>query len=253
MNRNKPSIKNILVLIILIGVIPFSYFHSGEIYTFYMKTYYEKVSGQSLEQLTQRGEEMYRNKDYSGLMEYLKTLVILYPDNKELKKLEGLALIKLGQGRIGTDIILSFSNNNKIPEKTLVETVNSLYELKDYKDIVMIMKKNDPGENATLLHHYGISLAKVGNYRAALPALNRTLAKGSADREVYLYIGMAYHRTDETRRALPYLERARAMDVNDSETAGILVDVYRKLGMYKDAEKILRRMKNKNFRSTTSP
>jgi pentatricopeptide repeat protein len=253
MNRNKPGIKNILVLIILIGVIPFSYFHSSEIYTFYMKTYYEIFSGKNLEQLIQKGEEMYRNKDYSGLMEYLNSLATLYPDNKELKKLEGLTLIKLGQGRVGTDIILSIAKGKISPEKTLLETVNSLYELKDYKDIILIMKKNDPGENATLLHHYGISLAKVGNFKAALPALNRTLAQGSTDREVYRYTGMAYHKTDQTRRALPYLKRALAMDENDSETAGSLVDAYRKLGRYKDAEKILRRMKTKNFRSTTSP
>jgi tetratricopeptide (TPR) repeat protein len=240
--RKKPSIKNVLVLIILIGVLPYSYFHSAKIYAFYMRTYYERILGQNVEQLTRKGEEMYGNKDYPELMNYLTTLVGIYPENMELRRLEGLTQIKLGQSKIGTDTILSSAGGKKIPEKTLIDAVNSLYELKDYRDIVMIMKKNDPGEHKGLLRHYGISLAKIGDFRAALPVLKRALAQGGADREVYLQLGMAYNSLNEPRMAIPYLERSREMEANDPDAAASLAQAYRKLGRYKDAEKILRKM-----------
>lgn len=242
MRRKRASIKNVLIFIIIVGTIPVSYFYSRKIYSFYMRSYYEKIRGQSIGQLVRKGREMYDNKQYALLSEYLKTLVIVYPDNKELKILEGLTYIKLGRGDIGSDIILSATNGEKLPEPVLEETIRTLYDLKQYKDIIMTMKKNNAAGSPGLLYYYGTSLLNTGNYKAAIPVLQQALQKGRAGYETYLNIGIAYSKINEPRAALPFLERARAMN-NNRDTAGALADTYWRLGRYKDAEKILSKMK----------
>ncbi len=240
--RKRPSIKKALLLIILIGVVPYSYFNSSRIYAFYMKVYYERILGQSVEQLVRAGEKMYHSKEYSELSAYLDTLVRIYPENMALRRLEGLTQIKLGQGRIGTDTLLSSAVGKRLPEETLMEASSSLYELKDYRDIVMILKRNEPGNNKNLLRYYGISLVKVGQNRPSLPVLQRAIAQGAADHATYLHIGIAHNNLGDPRAAIPYLERSRGLDDNDPVTADQLAQAYVKLGRYKDAERILRRI-----------
>jgi tetratricopeptide (TPR) repeat protein len=241
MKKRKSDKTRVLVIIIIIGVALYSYFHSREIYTFYMRTYYEKILGQSPGQLIKKGQELYDNKEYSKLKDYLETPVIVYPDSRELKILEGLAYIKLGQGEIGSDIILSTVDGVKLPVKILEELVTSLYQLKQYKDIIMVFKTNDPAQTVILLGYYGISLVKTEKYKKAIPVLKQVVAKGGAGHEIYLNLGTAYLKIEDARTALPYLERAMAMNRTDPDTARYLAEAYRKLGRQKDWEKIMPR------------
>jgi tetratricopeptide (TPR) repeat protein len=238
MIRKKPSIGKALVVIILAGVIPISYFYSGRIYSFYMRTYYEKIRGQSIKETVRKGRALYDRKKYDELKNYLKPIVIVYPSNRDLKILEGLADIKLGRGDLGTDIILSATHGEQLSGQVLVETVRALYNLKQYKDVIRTMKKNEAAGNPVLLYYYGASLANMGNYKAAVPVLKGAIAQGETGYYVYLEIGIAYSKMNKTRAALPYLERAYRENHNKN-TAGALADAYWKSGRYRDAEKIL--------------
>jgi tetratricopeptide (TPR) repeat protein len=238
MIRKKPSVGKALIVIILAGVVPISYFYSHRVYSFYMRTYYEKIRGQSLQGMVRKGWALYDRKKYAELRDYLEPLVIVYPSSRDLKILEGLVDIKQGRGDLGTDIILSVTHGQQLSGTVLEETIRTLYSLKQYKDVIMTMKKNDAAGNPALIYYYGASLVNTGNYNAAVPLLKEAIARGDSGYDVYLETGIAYSKMNQTRAALPYLERAYRLNPN-RDTAGALADAYWKSGRYKDAEKIL--------------
>ena len=243
MPKKRVNIKNYLIFIMLVGAAVLSYFYSGDVYTYYMRTYYEKIRGQSIEQRLQKAREMYDNHDYEKLRDELKTLTMVYPENRELKKLEGLTLIKLGELRMGAELILSASEGERMPEKLLEETVSALFEKKMYRDIIIIFKKNSPGTNPNLLFWYGVSLYETGGYARAVGYLKQALNEGKADYEIYHYIGLAFEKSGDTRASLPYLEHARNMNADDPDVGMSLANAYRKLGRYNDAAKIMRKIR----------
>jgi tetratricopeptide (TPR) repeat protein len=240
MAKKRINLKNYIVFLILVmaGVLP--YFYSREIYGFYMKVYYETILGQSMEEQLRAAEKLYEEHEYTRLKNYLKDRVVAYPENNEFKKLDGLALIKLGNPRKGTDMIITASDGGQMPEKLLEETVNSLGEQKMYRDIIIVFKKNEAGRNPNLLYWYGIALYETGDYTRALANLKRAVDGGRTDYRAYLYLGKAYYRTGDARAALPCLERSSDMIGDDPEAAMALAQTLRKLGRYAEAEKTMR-------------
>jgi tetratricopeptide (TPR) repeat protein len=243
MPSQQVSIKKYLIPIMVLGAAALSYFYSGDVYSWYMRTYYEKVQGQSIEQQINKAREMYQNHEYEKLRDKLERLTVVYPENIELKKLEGLTLIKLGRRREGAEIILSAFEGGRMPEKLLESTVNALFEEKMHRDILIVFKKNNPGGNSNLLYWYGISLYETGGYARSAEYMKKALDRGKTGYEVYHYIGMALEKSGNTRASLPYLERARSLNRDDPDVAFSLANAYRKLGRFKDAAKIMRNIK----------
>jgi tetratricopeptide (TPR) repeat protein len=243
MPEKRINLKNYLIFIILVGAVVLSYFYSGDVYSYYMRYYYEKIRGQSTEQQLQKAREMYDNHDYEKLRDELKTLTMVYPDNRELKKLEGLTLIKLGEPGKGAELILAASDGERMPEKLLEETVSALFEKKMYRDIIINFKKNSPGGNPNLLFRYGVSLYETGDYERAVGCLKRALNGGKTDYEIYHYLGLAFEKSGDTRASLPYLEHARNMNADDPDVGLSLANAYRKLGRYNEAAKIMRKIR----------
>jgi tetratricopeptide (TPR) repeat protein len=239
----RASIKSYLIPIMILGAAALSYFYSGDVYAWYMRTYYEKLRGQSIEQQLHTVQELYDNHEYKKLRDQLTTLTMVYPEDRELKKLEGLTLIKLGEQRKGAELILSASEGGRMPEKLLEATVNALFEEKMYRDILMVFKKNNPGGNPNLLFWYGASLCETGGYARAVAYLKRALDRGRTDFETYHYVGMALEKSGDPRSSLPYLEHARSLNVEDPDVGFSLANAYRKLGRYNDAAKIMRNIK----------
>ncbi|OHD64021.1 MAG: hypothetical protein A2176_05350 [Spirochaetes bacterium RBG_13_51_14] len=243
MPKRRIKIKNYLIFILIVSSVTLSYFYSREVYTFFMRSYYEKIRGRSIEQQLSRAREMYRNREYTELEEYLRTLIIVYPENRDLRKLEGLTLIKLGKRDRGVDMILTAGGDEPMPEVQLEETVSALFEQKRYGDIAEIFKKNSPGANPNLLYYYGVSLFETEKYAGSTRYLKRAIEEGRRDYKVYHYIGRAYVASGDTRASLPYLDRARNLNVEDPDVANSLAGAYQKLGRYDDAARILRKMK----------
>jgi len=243
MPSHRVSIKKYLIPILILGAAALSYFYSGDVYAWYMRTYYEKIRGQSIEQQLHKARELYQNHEYEKLRDQLARLTMVYPENSELKKLEGLTLIKLGRLREGAELILSASEGERIPEKLLETTVNALYEEKMYRDILIVFKKNNPGGNSNLNFWYGVSLYETGGYARSVVYLKRALDRGKTGYEIHHYIGMALEKSGDTRASLPYLERARSLNMDDPDVGFSLANAYRKLGRFNDAAKIMRNIK----------
>lgn len=243
MPKRHVSIKKYLIFFILTGAGVYSYFNSQEVYSCYMKMYYEKIRGLTFEQQLSNAEELYSNKEYGKLENHLKDLLIAYPENHDLRRLRGLTLIKLGRPRNGAESILDTSDDVSIPETILEETVLTLFEQGQYRDITRIFHKRKPGTNPNLLYCYGAALFETGNYDRAPEYLKKAIDEGRTDYKAYLYTGKALEKKGDTKGSLPYLEQAHDIKEEDIDTTRALANAYRKLGRYNDSAKILRKIK----------
>jgi len=205
-----------------------------------MRTYYEKIRGQSIENQVSTAKTMYENRQYAELKDYLHTRVMVYPDNMEMRKLDGLARINLGEELKGTEMVLTASGSERMPEKLLVETVGRLFEQARFKDIIEIFRKNSPGDNPVLLYQYGVALFETGNTDNAVRELKKAVDRGRTDYEAYHYLGRAYFKKGDLRTALPCLERAHDLNVEDMDVTRSLADLYRALGRYNESARLLR-------------
>jgi tetratricopeptide (TPR) repeat protein len=243
MAKRRVNIKGYLIFLIIVGAGVYSYFHSQEVYSYYMRIYYEKILGITVEQQVSKAEQLYAGREYEKLKNNLKELLMVYPENRDLRRLQGLTFIKLGERSKGAETILAASDDAPIPEKMLEETARSLYEQGQYRDIVRVLEKRGPGTNPNLLFYYGVALYETGSYARAADNLKKAISEGRTDYEAYHYEGMALYKKGETRAALPFLEHARNMNAEDHEVARSLANTYRKLGRYDDAARILRKIK----------
>lgn len=243
MPKKRIRIGNYLIFIIITGAAAFSYFHSQEVYSWYMRTYYEKIRGTGLDGQIRKAEEMYGAREYDKLRDHLKPLIMTYPENQELKKLDGRALIKLGRLREGADLILTATEGGRMPEKLLEETTGALFEKKMYRDITNLFRKNTPGDNPGLLYLYGVSLYETGRFNEAVRHLKRALDRGKSGYQTCQYLGLAYDKNGDTRAAVRYLERARDLNREDPDIGMALANAYRKLGRYDDAARTMRTIK----------
>ncbi|MBN1496153.1 MAG: tetratricopeptide repeat protein [Spirochaetes bacterium] len=240
MPKKRINIRNYLVFILIAGAAAYSYFHSQEVYSWYMRTYYEKIRGISPDMQIREARKMLSAGEYEKLAVYLKPLIMAYPENRELKTLEGLTLIRQGNPGEGADIILTATEDGRLTEPLLAETTTALFEKKMFRDITNLFRKNTPGNNPGLLYMLGVSLFETGSHAKAVTHLKRSYDRGRNGSEASHYLGRAYVLTGDTRAALPYLERAHRLDRVDPDIGTSLADAYRKLGRIDDAAKIMR-------------
>jgi len=243
MAKKRFNVKGYLVFFILAGAGAYSYFHSQEVYSGYMKIYYEKMRGLTVEQQIGTAEKLYAGHEYEKLKDYLRDLIMVYPENRDLRRLQGLTLIKLGDRSRGAETILSASDDAPIPEKMLEDTAQSLHEQGQYRDIVRVFQKRSPGTNPNLLFYYGVALYETANYAKAADILKKSITEGRTDYEAYHYAGKALDKKGDTRASLSYLEHARGMNEEDHDVARSLANAYRKLDRYKEAARILRKIR----------
>jgi tetratricopeptide (TPR) repeat protein len=243
MRKKKTNIKNYLIFLLIIGAGAYSYFHSAEVYSCYMRTYYEKIRGKSIEEQIAEAEQLHENRQYRELKDYCHTRIMVYPDTMEFRKLDGLARIRLGEPLKGIDRVLSASGSERMSPKLLEETVGQLSEQRRYRDIIEIFKKNDPGGNPGLLYQYGVAIFETGNPAGAVPYLKKGIEEGRSGYEAYHYLGRAFARTGKYREALPCLERAHDLNDDDPDVARSLANCYRALHRYDDSARILRTIK----------
>ncbi|HOD15956.1 MAG TPA: tetratricopeptide repeat protein [Spirochaetota bacterium] len=237
--KPRPVFRYVLVLG-TIAIAITAYFYNAEGYSFFMRTYYEKVLGMSVEQQVREAEVMYDNRRYAELKEYLHPRILVYPDTMAFKKLDGLARIKLGEPVKGIDMLLTAAGSERMPVKLLEETVGQLFEMKRYRDIIELFTINDPGGNPNLHYQYGIALFETGNMAGAVRELNLAIDEGRTDYEAYHYLGRAHAKSGNIRLALPHLEHAHSLNEDDPDVTRSLADAYRALGRYNEAARLLR-------------
>lgn len=243
MRRKPKPVLRYLVFICIAGIAFTAYFYNAEGYAFFMRTYYERIQGWSVEQQIEKGETMYENRRYEELKDYLHPRILVYPETMAFKKLDGLARIRLGEPVQGIDMLLTAAGSERLPGKILEETVGHLFEMRRYKDILELFTRNDPGGNPVLHYQYGVALFETGNMTGAVRELKQAIEEGRTDYEAYHYLGRAHVRSGNIRLALPNLEHAHNLNEDDPEVTRSLADVYRALGRYDESARLLRRIR----------
>lgn len=234
-------------MILLIASASVSFFYSSEIYRFHLKTYYRFVKKLDYNAMMTRARELYRAEKYQELRDYLKNMALIYDDRVELKRMQGMTLIKLGEERKGLDMIVTTINLDKVDPAFLHRLAELMYQYRLYQDLVSLIEKNGYGNDYSLLFYNGVSLVKTGKPAQALGHLLKVKKLGeyslAGDRQFDLnfYLGSACEETGDLNGSLTYYLLARDLNPRDSELIKALVRIYRKKGMLKEAEKLIGR------------
>jgi tetratricopeptide (TPR) repeat protein len=230
--------KKLVVLLILAGSGVYSYYHSDEVYRYYLTAYYFKIKKQDKSDLLESADLLAREKKYRELGSHLKKMMLLYPDDPDLKRRAAMTLFATGERDRGTDLILSVREKTGIPEPVLEETVESLYERGFYRDIIDILKHRG-SDNPNVLYRYGLSLYNEKEPHRAIPLLRRAMLAGRTDYLAHYHLGLALEKTGDDREALVQYREAWNLKHRDEDVNRALVRVYRKLGRYDEAAKLL--------------
>ncbi len=241
--------KKLIVLLVFAGSIVVSFLFSTEIYRFHMKTYYTVIKGQDYKSMMKKAEEMYKNNEYKKLHDFLKVIILIYRERPEAARLMGLNMIKRGDRKGGTELIVSSLNGGDIDKKIIRETVVELYRQKLYGDIVDVAGRKLHGDDYLVDFYYGVALFHLKFYNRAISALNRSAASDRGmfspllKSDLYYYLALSQEETGRLEEALKNLYKADQLSSPGNRTGEALVRIYRKLGDYRKAEKMLRRRK----------
>jgi len=234
------------VLLLLISTAALSFFYSREIYRFHLQAYYRYYKKLRYDDMLSRARELYKHEKFRELDEYLKTMTRVFDESQEVRRLQGMNLMKLGDERRGIDLVVSTINWEKIEPAFLGRITELMFGYKLYQDIVSVIDKNGHGEDYSILLYYGVSLVKTGKSRASLDYLLKARKLGEysfiPDRQfdLYYYLGSAYENTGNLDSSLVFYNSAWALNPRDPELKKALLRIYRKKGMYKEAEKLIR-------------
>ncbi|MFC1668767.1 tetratricopeptide repeat protein [Spirochaetota bacterium] len=237
-------LKRIIILVLIGLTVYASLNYSSDIYIGYMKFYYKHVKRKSLNDMISDARRMYKNKKYVKLNKHIETLIIVHPENRQLKKIAGFNYIKLGQEERGVNLLLSSFAGEKIPGNILHNIIRILFKKKDYMHVVEVLDDNNHGNDLDMMHMYGISLYKTGEYKKALGKLIKVAGKMEKDYKLFYYIGRSFENLNDLKNAARYLDHARKLNYLDADVNQSLVRVYRKRGKLEMAEMILRAQKN---------
>jgi tetratricopeptide (TPR) repeat protein len=249
--------KYILILFLLTGGV--SYFYHNELYVFFYKIYYSRIKKESLDSSIQKSEKLYKEKNYKDLKEYIKPLIEIYPDNKHLKKIAAMALVKTAWMDKGEHDAVISEEDMAVPgdaekgARLLMECIDPLkdrelfslamdvfFKGKWYSDIVRILQNYPIGREFELHRIYGISLFKVNRYTEALQHLKEAekMLKGNYD--IYYYTGIIHERNKNMPDAVLNLEKSLELKNCDNEVRQSLIRAYTAMKKFNKAEKIIR-------------
>ncbi len=241
--------KKLIVLLVIAGSIVISFLFSTEIYRFHMKTYYTVLKGQDYKSMMKKAEQMYKNNEYKKLHDFLKVIILIYREKAEAARLLGLNMIKRGDRKRGVEVIVSSLNGGDVDKKIIRETVVELYRQKLYGDIVDVAGRKLHGDDYLVDFYFGAALFHLKFYNRAIKALKRSAALGRGmfpplmKSDLYYYLALSFENTGRLEEALKNLHKSDKFSPPGGRTGEALVRIYRKLGDYRKAEKMLRRQR----------
>lgn len=235
------NMRRKLVVILLVGAVAVGYWKSAEVYGFYMRFYYQMILKKSKDELIAEARELLVKKNYPALAKSIRTLALVYPENREIKKIQAMGLIKTGEKQRGVEILLSMVDEEKIPPAVLEEVIMTMFDDRRYADIILVLAANDHQDNPTILYCLGVSHFETGNWRAAAATLALAVREGRTDARARFYLGRALIETGRLAEGIPHLEDAYRANDRDKDVAEALMLAYRKAGRIKEADALLRR------------
>ncbi len=239
------KLKKIAILFLVI-VTALSFFYSKDFYKAYLNIYYREVIKLKYDDMIRTAGELYTAGKYRELNDYLGRVSQVFDESRDVRFLQALALIKLGNEIRGMELFLASVNEKNITPVLFRDISELMFSHGSFGDICGLMKKFGPGTNPDLLFIYGVSLVKTGRDRESLGVLSRALKPGEAafprDRlyDLYFHLGTAFENTGDMTMGLKYYTMARNLKPGSRAINEKLIKMYRKRGMFKEADWLLR-------------
>lgn len=230
--------KFMFVLLIAAGTVYVSYKYSTRVYTWYIKIYYDKMYTQS--ELLVKAADMYDKKEYRELEGFLDTVMHIYPENNELKKIAVKNYLQLGDPVKSAAIYTVIADSSIEENHTFEEVLKNLYSNGNYGDLLYFYDRKILLNNVNTAFYYGVALYKKGRYDESYKSLLFSKSNTFMLPELSFYLGLNLDKKGETGEAMKYIKTAFESDKSNREYKKALIDIYRKLGYYKEAEILLR-------------
>lgn len=230
--------KFMLILLIGAATVFISYKYSARVYIYYLRIYYNKMYTRN--ELLIKSADLYDKKKYTELEDFLAPVILLYPDDNEFKKMAAYNYLQLGDAVRSAEIFAGIADDSIEENRTLEEILKKLYYSGNYGDLVYFYDRKIMLNNVNTAFYYGVSLFKKGRYAESYKSL--IFAKGNTFMlpELSYYIGLNLDKTGKTSESLPYIKNAYESDRANKDYKKALIDNYRKLGLFKEAEILVR-------------
>lgn len=231
--------KKFMFIVLLLGLSVFvSYKYSRLVYINFLKIYYSRLYTEN--ELLIKSVDMYEHKKYDELERFLTPVLIIYPGNAELKKIAAYNYMKLGNALKGAEIIAGIDVKSVEENRMLEEILKSLYYSGNYADLVYFYDRKIMLNNVNTAFYYGVSLYKNRRYDESYNCLIYSSRNTFMTPELYYYIGLNLDIKGKSGEAVQYIKKAYESDRLNKTYKKSLIEIYRKNGLYKDAELLLR-------------
>ena len=250
-----------LVFILLLATGGVSYLYSGELYSFFIRTYYIDIMNETPGSMTARLRGLVREKRYPRIGKMADDILFLFPDDLKLRMEIGVILMQAGgkeddggkerddgRGRYrehymdrGARYVLNFYDGKPESRKHLVRALSYLHDGRLYKDFLEQYARFNIKNDSGLLMMKGHALYELGKYREAYPVLIEVEKSGFTCFELYYWLGLTAEMLKRYDEALKFLWKARTLKPMDRDLKMALIRIHGKTGKYGMAEKLLRR------------
>jgi tetratricopeptide (TPR) repeat protein len=164
----------------------------------------------------------------------------MYPENRELKRLQGLSAIKLGRRLEGARMVVrTIAPGEDI--SGLAGIVEIFYEEAQYADIVDLLARRNLSGDRYLMQIYGIALSREKKCAQAVVHLSEAIRLGAGDLDTRLYRGLCLEEMGRLDEAIADFEEAYRIDPVRKDVQQALARAYRKAKRFEQAAKLMRR------------
>lgn len=229
--------KNKFIFICLAATIALSVLYSQQLYTLYLKIYYQEIKKESLAISLQKARRLYKEEKYDELKKYLENLYMIYPGNTEITRLSGLAYIKLGEKLKGARMIIA-SMTDKDDIRTMGNIIEILFEEKEYKDIIRLLSKRDLSNDSYLAYVYAVSLYNEKRYDESYRYFKTAVKLGKNEYDTYIYMGSILEMKNKTADAITCFEKAYSINQLRDDAPVALVRLYGNTKQFEKARNI---------------
>ncbi len=219
-----------------VGGIAVSIIYHQQVYRTALKVYYQKVKKEGMEDSLAKARAMYSKEQYAKLKPYLSDLVMLYPGNRELLRLAGLARIETGD-RLGGARMVTAALRDGEDLSAMQSVLEILYDEKEYAELNDVFARHAPNDRY-LEFMCGMSLAACKRWEEAVPHLVNARKRGQDGFELHFALGTAYENLGRLDDAIASYEAAFALEPHKADARQSLQRAYRKAKKYDKAERL---------------
>jgi len=236
--------RKILWFVIILSVfftVFISYKYGQRVYVAYLKIYYNNMYTEP--ELLDKAQKMYDSKMYEELSGLINSLLIIYPNNDEFKRIGALNYNRLGDVLKSAEILAQIDSESVKHRPIYEEILRDLYYNGYYNDVVYFYTQKIMLDNINAAFYYGVSLYKKDRYDESYKMLMYAKNKSLSLPELNFYIGLNLEKRGDKSEALKYVKAAFDSDMSNREYKKKLADLYRQNNMFKEAEIIIRSLK----------